>query len=83
MEPGSGSKKESDSSTTIPASRAGKPHPVRKPGWISAVVGFVALLFLATGAFGQMQHSLNRIWDVRPKSAGPWLWRRKIFHKRA
>jgi membrane protein len=49
----------------------------RSAGWISAIVGFVALLFSATGAFGQMQHSLNRIWDVRPQSAGVRLWLRK------
>ncbi len=49
----------------------------RSAGWISAIVGFVALLFSATGAFGQMQHSLNRIWDVQPKSTGAWLWLRK------
>ncbi len=49
----------------------------RSAGWISAIVGFAALLLSATGAFGQMQHSLNRIWDVRPKSAGVKLWLRK------
>jgi membrane protein len=49
----------------------------RSTGWVSAAVGFVALLFSATGAFGQMQHSLNRIWDVRPKSTGLWLWLKK------
>jgi membrane protein len=49
----------------------------RATGWISALVGFAALLLSATGAFGQMQHSLNRIWDVRPKSGGVRMWLRK------
>jgi membrane protein len=49
----------------------------RSAGWIGAVLGFVALLFSATGTFGQMQHSLNKIWDVQPKSTTVWLWLRK------
>ncbi len=49
----------------------------RSAGWFSAIIGFVALLFSATGTFGQMQHSLNRIWDVQPKSGGVWPWLRK------
>jgi membrane protein len=49
----------------------------RSAGWIGAVLGFVALLFSATGAFGQMQHSLNKIWDVQPKATTAWLWLRK------
>ncbi len=49
----------------------------RSAGWISAILGFVALLFSATGAFAQMQHSLNRIWNVQPKSTGVWLWLKK------
>jgi membrane protein len=49
----------------------------RSAGWFSAAVGFVVLLFSATGAFGQMQHSLNRIWEVRPKATSVWLWLRK------
>jgi membrane protein len=49
----------------------------RSVGWISAIVGFAALLLSATGAFGQMQHSLNRIWDVRLKAAGVRMWLRK------
>jgi membrane protein len=35
-------------------------------GVVSAVVGFVALLAGATGAFTQLQSSLDRIWRVKP-----------------
>lgn len=30
------------------------------------ILGVLALLFGATGAFAQLQHSLNRAWEVRP-----------------
>jgi membrane protein len=49
----------------------------RSAGWISAIVGFVVLLFSASGAFVQMQHSLNLIWNVQSKSGGVWPWLRK------
>jgi len=49
----------------------------RSAGWISAIVGFLVLVFSATGAFGQMQYSLNRIWEVQPKATTVWLWLRK------
>jgi len=34
------------------------------------VIGFVALLFGATGAFGQLQKALNRAWEVDAKPEG-------------
>jgi membrane protein len=34
---------------------------------ISVVVGVVALIFGATGVFGQLEDSLNTIWEVAPK----------------
>jgi membrane protein len=37
-----------------------------KTGVLSAVLGFLALLFGATGAFTQLQSSLDRIWRVKP-----------------
>ncbi len=49
----------------------------RSAGWFAAVISFVALVFSATGAFGQMQHSLNRIWEVQVKSGSVWAWLRK------
>lgn len=36
-------------------------------GVLTAIVGFVTLLFGASGVFGQLQTSLNAIWDVEPK----------------
>lgn len=40
-------------------------NPAAKKG-LSAVLGVVALLFGATGAFMQLQASLNRAWEVEP-----------------
>ena len=33
---------------------------------LSAAIGIAVLLFSATGAFAQLQYSLNRAWEVRP-----------------
>ena len=40
-----------------------------KPGAgpIAALVGFGTLLFAASGVFGQLQTSMNTIWEVQPK----------------
>ncbi len=35
-------------------------------GLISAILGVIALLFGATGAFSQLQSSLNTVWRVKP-----------------
>ncbi len=35
-------------------------------GAVMVVVGLAALLFAATGAFSQLQGSLNRVWEVEP-----------------
>jgi membrane protein len=37
---------------------------------LAAVIGIVVLLFGASGVFGQLQESLNAMWDVKPKAAG-------------
>lgn len=45
----------------------------------AAIVGLVSMLVAATGAFTQLQYSLNRIFNVRLKRKGfifSWLWRR-------
>lgn len=34
---------------------------------VAAVVGIVTLLFSATGAFAQLQYSLNRVWNVEAR----------------
>jgi membrane protein len=36
-------------------------------GFVAGVIGVVMLLFGASGVFGQLQTSLNAIWDVQPK----------------
>jgi membrane protein len=38
-----------------------------KTGVVATVIGFVVLLFGASGVFGQLQASLNIIWGVQPK----------------
>jgi membrane protein len=38
-----------------------------KAGVVATVIGFVTLLFGASGVFGQLQASLNIIWGVQPK----------------
>jgi membrane protein len=42
-----------------------------KAGIIGTIVGFAVLLVGASGAFGELQDSLNQIWDV-PVADRPW-----------
>jgi membrane protein len=42
-------------------------------GTLAAMLGLGTLLFSATGVFAQLQSSLNRIWNVRPKP-GQGIW---------
>jgi membrane protein len=42
-------------------------------GLITTIVGFVALFLGATGVFGQLQDSLNTIWEVKP-TPGRGIW---------
>ncbi len=41
-------------------------------GTIGSVVGIVVLLFGASGVFGELQSSLNAIWNVAPKPGRGW-----------
>jgi membrane protein len=51
-----------------------------KTGMLSTIIGFVALLFGAGGVVGQLQTSLNRMWEVKPKSdQGVWGFLRQRF----
>jgi membrane protein len=51
-----------------------------KTGMISTIIGFVALLFGAGGVVGQLQTSLNKIWEVTPKPGqGMWGFIRQRF----
>jgi membrane protein len=48
---------------------AGKPTE----GGLAAILGVVMLLFGAGGVFGELQDSLNTIWEVQPKPGRPIL----------
>jgi membrane protein len=51
-----------------------------KTGMLSTIIGFVALLFGAGGVVGQLQTSLNRMWEVTPKPGqGIWGFVRQRF----
>src|SRR5688572_5247126 len=51
-----------------------------KEGLIAGLLGVVALLFGASGVFGQLQSSLNAIWEVEPKPGkGVWGFLRSRF----
>ena len=51
-----------------------------KTGMLSTVIGFVALLFGAGGVVGQLQTSLNKMWEVTPKPGqGIWGFLRQRF----
>ncbi|SDU05278.1 membrane protein [Verrucomicrobium sp. GAS474] len=39
----------------------------------SAVLSFILLLVSASGAFGELQDSLNEIWDTPSRKKNPWL----------
>jgi membrane protein len=43
-----------------------------KESIVAIVLAFVTLLFGASGLFAQLQHALNTVWDVEPKT-GPGL----------
>lgn len=38
-----------------------------KSGTLATVVGVISLLFGASGVFGELQDSMNTVWEVRPK----------------
>lgn len=51
-----------------------------KTGMLSTIIGFVALLFGAGGVVGQLQTSLNKMWEVTPNPGqGIWGFLRQRF----
>jgi membrane protein len=44
----------------------------RSTGVMATILGTAALLFGATGVFGELQDSLNTIWEVKPKPGRGW-----------
>jgi len=48
---------------------------------LAGILGLITLLLGATGVFGQLQHALNLIWDVKAKpgqGAGGWIRKRVL-----
>jgi membrane protein len=50
----------------------------QKSGTIATIIGVVTLLITASGAFGEIQSSLNRIWKAEPKAGLTRLVRARI-----
>jgi membrane protein len=49
-------------------------------GILATVIGFITLVFGASGVFGELRAALNTIWDAEPKaSSGPWGMLRERF----
>lgn len=44
--------------------------PKSSSGILTGVVGFVVLLFGASGVFAELRQALNAIWDAKPKASG-------------
>jgi membrane protein len=44
-----------------------------RTGWTATMIGTVTLLVGALGVFGELQNSLNTIWEVKPKPAKGFL----------
>jgi membrane protein len=50
---------------------------------VSAVIGLISLLFSASGAFVELDFSLNKIWQVKPRSGQGILGKVSVFlHER-
>jgi len=55
------------------SSRMRSPRPTTRPGVVSLVVGFGALIVGATGVVVELQDALNTVWKVVPKpNRGIW-----------
>src|SRR4051812_34870425 len=66
-----------NSAKTVDSMMAARSHST---SLITTIIGVIALLFGAAGVFGQLQDSLNTIWEVKSKpGAGIWELIRKRF----
>jgi len=66
-----------NSAKTIDSMMAARSH---SKSLLTTIIGVVALLFGAAGVFGQLQDSLNTIWEVKAKpGAGIWGLVRQRF----
>src|ERR1051326_8763164 len=50
----------------------------QKSGTIATIIGVVTLLITASGAFGEIQSALNKIWKAEPKAGLTRLVRARI-----
>jgi membrane protein len=67
-----------DTAATIQAMIAKSNQPATSV--ITSLLGIVALLFGASGVFGELQQSLNTIWDIEPKPKhGLWTSMKEKF----
>ena len=44
-----------------------------KAGIIASVIGFVVLLYGASGVFSQLRKALNRTWNIQPRETAGWF----------
>jgi membrane protein len=56
--------------TLVQDSVAALSHTSRQGSWLVSLIGFLALLFAASGLFFQLQYALNTIWNVPPPQKG-------------
>lgn len=61
-----------DSAATVESMVEGADKP--RTGLFATIVGVAVLLFGASGVFGELQSSMNVIWEVEPKPGGG-VWR--------
>jgi membrane protein len=60
---------------------AGEENRRTRAGVISTIIGVATFLFSASGVFAQLQHALNKMWNVMPRpgaGAGQWIRKRLL-----
>ena len=55
----------------------------QEPKGAALILSVLLLLFAASGVFGELQDSLNTIWEVKPKPGGVVAWIRQRFFSMA
>ena len=72
---GAGTQQSGDGGLGNVASRAqSEESPLSGLGPISKAIGIIVLIFSATGVFAQLQHALNRAWEVEPDPEQSGIW---------
>jgi len=49
------------------------PFQIGDLSFVSKIIGILILIFSASGSFGQLQTSLNRVWEVEPDPEKGWI----------